>query len=77
LRTTRTTFGATAAQNRLGIHPPLEAKVSRFHDRPFLVIHAERFSDAIRATIQDEAVRALPPHLGGPLPFTPHRPSGP
>lgn len=56
---------AADEQNRLGFHPPVEARVSSFHDRPYLVIHGERFSDAIRETIEDEAVLALPAHLGG------------
>lgn len=52
------------SQNALGIHPPVAARVSPFFDRPFLVIHGDRFADAIRETIDDTAVRALPPHLG-------------
>jgi hypothetical protein len=56
---------AAAAQNDLGLHPPLETEASRFFDRPFLVIHGERFAEAIRATITDPAVLALPPWLGG------------
>ncbi len=51
--------------NELRLCPPIEATASRFHDRPFLVIHGERFSDAIRAAIHDPAVLALPEHLGG------------
>jgi hypothetical protein len=50
--------------NRLAITEPLPAKVSRFFDRPFLVIHADRFADAIRAAITDPEVRALPENLG-------------
>ncbi len=50
--------------NRLGITAPQPAQVSPFYDRPFQVIHAGRFVDAIRASIQSEAVRALPKHLG-------------
>lgn len=55
---------AAQRQNQLRICPPVEARASQFHDRPFLVIHGERFSDAIRATISDPAVLALPEHLG-------------
>lgn len=54
-----------AAQNDLGICAPVEAAPSRFHDRPFLVIHGERFSGAIRATIRDRDVLALPEQVGG------------
>lgn len=50
--------------NRLGITPPLETRVSPFHERPFSVIHADRFVDAIRTTIEDPQVLALPEYLG-------------
>ncbi|MEM7536504.1 MAG: DUF4037 domain-containing protein [Chloroflexota bacterium] len=50
--------------NNLGITKPLSAQVSQFHNRPFWVIHADRFVDEIRACIHDEAVLALPEHLG-------------
>lgn len=51
--------------NLLDITPPLAAEVSPFHERPFMVIHAERFAEAIRARITDPAVQALPPGRGG------------
>ncbi|MFT5195608.1 MAG: hypothetical protein ACI85U_002630, partial [Candidatus Promineifilaceae bacterium] len=56
----------TVAQlhNDLGITTQLEAKVSPFHDRPFLIIHAERFAEAIYNQIKDEAVLQLPRNLG-------------
>jgi hypothetical protein len=50
--------------NDLRIADPLPTQVSRFYDRPYQVIHAERFAEAIRAQIQDELVCALPVHLG-------------
>ncbi len=50
--------------NRLGITSPQPAQVSPFYDRPFQVIHAGRFVEAIRATIQSEEILALPEHLG-------------
>jgi hypothetical protein len=50
--------------NALGITDPLATEVSQFYSRPFLVIHADRFVDAIRAVITSEEVRALPEHLG-------------
>ncbi len=53
-----------AMHNALGITPPLSPQVSPFYDRPFLVIHAERFADAIWAQITDLEVLAFPPHLG-------------
>jgi hypothetical protein len=50
--------------NGLGITDPLPARVSQFHDRPFLVIQGDRFVDAIRIVITDEEVRALPENVG-------------
>ena len=50
--------------NSLGITEPLTTQVSPYHNRPFLVIHADRFVDAIRAEIESEEVLALPEHLG-------------
>ena len=50
--------------NALDITDQLSPKVSPFFDRPFLVINAGRFVDAIRAEIKDEAVLALPEKLG-------------
>jgi hypothetical protein len=55
---------AAKMHNALGITDPLPAEVSQFHKRPFLVIHADRFVDAIRAAIKSEEVLALPEHLG-------------
>jgi hypothetical protein len=50
--------------NDLGVTAPLPAEVSQFHARPFQVIHADRFAEALRGAITDEAVLALPEHLG-------------
>jgi hypothetical protein len=50
--------------NDLGITEPLSTQVAQYHARPFLVIHADRFVEAIRAAISSEQVRALPEHLG-------------
>lgn len=51
--------------NGLAVTPPLPVRVSQFFDRPYLVIHSGLFAEAIRDAIVDEAVRRLPPHLGG------------
>ena len=51
--------------NDLGITEPMKAKVSSFHNRPFLVIRADDFAEAIYATIQDEEVLSLSKFLGG------------
>jgi hypothetical protein len=50
--------------NDLGITETLPARVSQFHNRPFQVIHADRFARAIRAAITSAEVLALPEHLG-------------
>ena len=50
--------------NNLGITEPLSVQVSQFHSRPFQVIHADRFVEAIRAAITSAEVLALPEHLG-------------
>lgn len=50
--------------NTLRITEPLTTEVSQYHSRPFLVIHADRFVDAIRAEIKSEEGLALPEHLG-------------
>ena len=46
-------------QNALGLTPPLPEIVSLFHDRPFRVIHGERFAEALRAQISSEEVRQI------------------
>ncbi|MFW9909646.1 MAG: DUF4037 domain-containing protein [Candidatus Thorarchaeota archaeon] len=51
--------------NDLSITAPMNAKVLDFHNRPFLVIRAEDFADAIYETIQDEEVLSLTKFLGG------------
>ena len=50
--------GAYAAlarlQNALGLTPPLPEAVLPFYDRPFQVIHGERFAEALRAQIASD-----------------------
>ncbi len=50
--------------NDLGITDSLTAKVTQFYNRPFMVIRAGDFADAIHARIEDEEVKQLPKHLG-------------
>jgi len=50
--------------NSLGITEPLPTQVTQFHRRPFLVLHADRFVDAMRSTITSHEVLSLPEHLG-------------
>jgi Domain of unknown function (DUF4037) len=45
--------------NGLGITERLPTEVSLFHERPYHVIHGERFSEAIRVKIQDENVKRI------------------
>lgn len=51
--------------NDLGLTAPLPTKVSPFFNRPFQVIHAGAFAEALHASISDPAVRALPAWMGG------------
>ena len=50
--------------NELGITEPLSTQASQFHGRPFLVIQAGEFADALRDQIKDERVRKLPEAIG-------------
>jgi hypothetical protein len=50
-----------ALHNELGLTEPVDEKVRHFYSRPFLVLEAHRFTDALVATISDPAIRALPP----------------
>jgi hypothetical protein len=50
-----------ARHNALGLTEPVETSVRYFHDRPFRVLDAYRFTDALIPTIEDPAVRELPP----------------
>lgn len=45
--------------NGLSITAPLDPRTRPYYSRPFRVLFAERFSDAIVAEIQDPAVRAI------------------
>ncbi|MBR7832580.1 DUF4037 domain-containing protein [Actinospica durhamensis] len=49
-----------ALHNELGLTEPVDAHVRDYHNRPFEVLHAERFAQALLATIPDPAVRGLP-----------------
>ena len=55
---------AARLHNALGITAPLAEHVSFFHDRPFRVIHGERFVSAIIDAIDDEGVRDLVERIG-------------
>jgi hypothetical protein len=51
--------------NELEITDSLTTKVSRFHNRPFMIIHGDNFADTIHAKISDDEVKQLPKYLGG------------
>ncbi len=55
---------AAGRHNTLRLTPPLPAETSWFHNRPYLVLHAENFAAALRAEIRDERVLALPKDIG-------------
>jgi hypothetical protein len=58
-------YRAVAAKhNALGITEPLDPDVRPYYGRPYLVIGADRFADAIEARISDPDVRLLPRRLG-------------
>jgi hypothetical protein len=48
----------------LNITRPLPSKVTQFHNRPFMVIHAENYANALWDQISDKRVLALPKNLG-------------
>ena len=50
--------------NALNITPALDTHVSSFYGRPYLVIHGERFSEALIKEVQSDEVRRLPPNIG-------------
>ncbi len=50
---------AAGQHNALNITPPLPVQVSPFFGRPFMVIQAEKFAEAITAQIQDPDIRRM------------------
>jgi len=50
--------------NDLGVTEPVPATVSRFHQRPYLVIDADQFVTATEQAIGDAAIRNWPPRVG-------------
>jgi hypothetical protein len=49
-----------ALHNTLALTDPVDPTTRSYHDRPFQVLHAERFTAALTARITDPAIRALP-----------------
>jgi hypothetical protein len=50
--------------NALRITKPLPTRVTKYYDRPFLVIHGDSFASSIREAIRDPAVKRLTPNIG-------------
>lgn len=50
--------------NTLLLTKPLETNVSNYYSRPYLVIHANRFAEAIRNVINDKVIQDLPVNVG-------------
>lgn len=50
--------------NSQNITEPLPTKVSSYHGRPYLVIHADKFAEAVKAKIKDEDVKAIKTNIG-------------
>jgi len=58
-------YGIVAGMHdALGLTLPLGTAVSRYHGRPYLVLHAGRFEAALRAAIEDPAVLSVPHEAG-------------
>ncbi|MFJ6214850.1 DUF4037 domain-containing protein [Streptomyces sp. NPDC092296] len=49
-----------AAHHRLALTDPVDPATRPYHDRPFQVLRAERFTAALTARVTNPAVRALP-----------------
>ncbi|HEV2107754.1 MAG TPA: DUF4037 domain-containing protein, partial [Thermomicrobiales bacterium] len=52
------------AHNALAITGPISPELRPYHQRPYHVLHAERFAEAIQVTITDEDIHAFPPRIG-------------
>lgn len=50
--------------NTLSLTKHIEPRVSTYYDRPYLVIHANRFAEAIRDVISNKEVQDLPASVG-------------
>jgi hypothetical protein len=52
--------GLARRHNTSGLTAPLDPALQQFFDRPYLVIGAERFTEALLATVQDRDLAARP-----------------
>jgi hypothetical protein len=53
--------GVARLQNESGLAEPVDPTRRPYHSRPFQVLHAERFAEALLSTVTDPELRALPP----------------
>lgn len=52
--------GVAELQNDAGLARPVDPTRRPYHSRPFQVLHAERFAEALLDTVTDPGLRALP-----------------
>ena len=50
--------------NDLGVTAAQDTIVTSYHGRPYLVLHSDRFVDALRAAIQDPKVKQIESNIG-------------
>ena len=50
--------------NTLSLTEPLKTSVSNYYGRPYLVIHANRFAEAIRDVVNNKEIQDLPVSVG-------------
>jgi hypothetical protein len=51
---------AAGWHNELGLTPPVDTGLRPYYDRPYRVLGADRFADALRAQVTDPALQGLP-----------------
>jgi nicotinamidase-related amidase len=61
---------AAEKHNSLGITDLIDTKIENFFNRPFKVIHAEKFSGAILQAVQNDDLKHTLPLTGTPTQFT-------
>ncbi|MFJ8225334.1 hypothetical protein [Streptomyces griseus] len=49
-----------AAHIQLGLTEPVDSATRPYHSRPFQVLHAERFTAALKVSITDPVISSLP-----------------
>ncbi|MFC8664853.1 DUF4037 domain-containing protein [Streptomyces sp. NPDC057199] len=57
---TRAYEAVAVMHNQLGLTDPVDPTTRPYHSRPFQVLHAERFTEALIARITDPAIGSLP-----------------